>query len=133
GYVDDGHGIDTINGDSNPLDDNNHGTHTGGTIGAVGNNGVGVTGFNWHVQILPCKSHDAAGNGSIASIIECYQYMVTEKAAGYDIVSTNNSYAGCPEACGFDQATKDVIAAMRKAGIVFAVAAGNNAGENCRT
>jgi subtilisin family serine protease len=39
GYVDDCHGIDTINGDSDPMDDNGHGTHTGGTNGAVGNNG----------------------------------------------------------------------------------------------
>src|SRR5438034_6419033 len=95
GYVDDCHGIDTIHGDTDPIDDNGHGTHTGGTIGAVGNNGVGVTGLNWRVQILPCKSHNAAGNGSAASIIACYQYMVTEKAAGYGIIATNNSYGSC--------------------------------------
>jgi subtilisin family serine protease len=130
GYVDDCHGIDTINGDSNPMDDNNHGTHTAGTIGAVGNNGIGVTGLNWKVKVLPCKSHDSTGNGSIASIIECYQYMVTERAAGSDIISTNNSYGGCPEACGFDQATMDGIAAMNDAGIIFAVAAANNSSDN---
>jgi thermitase len=126
GYVDDCQGIDTINGDSNPMDDNDHGTHTAGTIGAVGNNDTGVTGLNWKVQILPCKSHDSGGSGSVASIIECYQYMVTEKAAGYDIIATNNSYADCPEACGYDKATRDGINAMGKAGILFAVAAGNN-------
>jgi subtilisin family serine protease len=133
GYIDDCYGIDTINGDSNPMDDNGHGTHTGGTIGAVGNNGIGVTGINWKVQVLPCKSHDSTGNGSIASIIECYQYMVTEKAAGYDIIATNNSYGGCPEACDYDQATKDGIAAMGKAGILFAVAAANNSSNNDTT
>ena len=58
GYVDDCYGIDTINGDTDPMDDNDHGTHTAGTIGAVGDNGVGVTGLNWNVQVLPCKSHD---------------------------------------------------------------------------
>ena len=130
GYVDDCYGIDTINGDTNPIDDNGHGTHTGGTIGAVGNNGIGVTGFSWSVQVLPCKSHDSSGNGSVASIIECYQYMVTEKAAGNDIIATNNSYGGCPEACDYDQATKDGIAAMGKAGILFAVAAANNSSDN---
>src|SRR4029077_1220567 len=100
---------DTINGDSDPMDDHGHGTHTGGTIGAVGDNGTGVTGLNWTVQVLPCKSHGSDGNGTSASIIECYQYMVTEKAAGYDIVATNNSYGGCPEACGFDRATLEGI------------------------
>jgi thermitase len=125
GYVDDCHGIDTINGDTDPDDDNSHGTHTGGTIGAVGNNKTGVTGLNWKVQILPCKSHSSQGAGSVASIIECYQYMVDEKAAGYDIIATNNSYGGCPEACEYDPATRDGIKAMDKAGILFAVAAGN--------
>jgi subtilisin family serine protease len=126
GYVDDCHGIDTINGDSDPMDDNGHGTLTAGVIGAVGDNGVGITGLNWRVRILPCKSHDAQGSGSVASIIECYQYMVTEKKAGHDIIATNNSYADCPEACGYDPATRDGIDAMGKAGILFAVAAGNN-------
>lgn len=126
GYIDDCHGIDTINRDSDPMDDNSHGTLTAGVIGAVGDNGVGIAGLNWQVGILPCKSHDSGGNGSVASIIECYQYMVTEKKAGNDIIATNNSYADCPEACGYDQATKDGIAAMGKAGILFAVAAGNN-------
>jgi subtilisin family serine protease len=133
GYIDDCHGIDTINGDSDPMDDNNHGSHTGGTIGAVGNNGTGVTGFNWKVTVLPCKSHDSAGNGSIDSIITCYQYMVREKKAGWDIISTNNSYGGCPEACGFDRATMDGIAGMGRAGILFAVAAANNASNNDTT
>ncbi len=130
GYVDDCHGIDTIDGDSNPMDDNGHGSHTAGTIGAVGDNGIGVTGLNWRIQVLPCKSHDRAGNGTSASIIECYQYMITEKAAGYDIVSTNNSYGGCPEACDFDRATLDGIKALDRAGILFAVSAGNDSQDN---
>jgi subtilisin family serine protease len=130
GYVDDCHGIDTINGDVNPTDDTGHGTHTAGTIGAVGNNGKGVTGFNWKIQVLPCKSHGSDGNGTPASIIECYQYMVDERADGYDIIATNNSYGGCVEACDFDQATIDGISAMNDAGILFAVSAGNDAHDN---
>ena len=130
GYVDDCHGIDTINGDSDPMDDAGHGTHTAGTIGAVGNNKKGVTGFNWKIQVLSCKSHASDGNGTPASIIECYQYMVDEKAAGNDIIATNNSYGGCVEACDYDQATLDGIAAMDKAGILFAVSAGNDTHDN---
>src|SRR6185369_16139664 len=48
GYVDDVYGIDVANGDSDPLDDNGHGTHTAGTAAASGNNGVGVVGVNWN-------------------------------------------------------------------------------------
>ncbi len=130
GYVDDCYGIDTINGDTDPIDDFGHGTHTAGTIGAVGNNGVGVTGINWDVTIIACKSHDASGNGSIASIIECYDYGSLEKDAGYNIISTNNSYGGCPEACGFDQGTLDGIKGLLDHGILFAVSAGNNVSNN---
>jgi subtilisin family serine protease len=45
GYVDDLSGWDFVNNDNNPMDDNAHGTHCAGTIGAVGNNGRGVAGF----------------------------------------------------------------------------------------
>ncbi len=131
GYVDDCHGIDTINGDSDPMDDNGHGTHTGGTIGAVGNNGIGVTGFNWHVQVMPCKSHTSSGVGTVASIIECYQYVKMEKVKyGYDIVSTNNSYGGCTEACDWNPATYDAIKALVKPGVIMAFAAGNSGRDN---
>lgn len=131
GYVDDCHGIDTINGDSDPFDDNGHGTHTGGTIGAVGNNGVGVTGFNWHVQVMPCKSHSSSGVGTVASIIECYQYVKMEKVKyGYDIVATNNSYGGCTEACDWNPATYDAIKALIKPGVIMAFAAGNSGRDN---
>ena len=67
GYADDCHGIDVVNDDSDPMDDHGHGTHVAGTIGAAGNNGVGVAGVNWAVTILPCKFLDASGNGSTAA------------------------------------------------------------------
>jgi subtilisin family serine protease len=131
GYVDDCYGIDTINHDSDPNDDNGHGTHTAGTIGAVGNNGVGVTGINWNVQIMPCKSHDSSGNGAVSSIIECYQYVKMEKVKyGYDIVATNNSYGSCPEACDYNPATYDAIAALIKPGVIMSYSAGNSARDN---
>ena len=63
GYVDDVYGIDTVNHDSNPMDDQGHGTHTAGTIAAVGNNGLGVVGVNWNAKILACKFLDADGIG----------------------------------------------------------------------
>jgi subtilisin family serine protease len=133
GYVDDCHGIDTINHDSDPMDDFGHGTHVSGIIGAVGNNGVGVTGINWNVRILPCKSHDSTGNGTSASIIECYGYVEAIKARGENVIATNNSYGGCPEACGFDQATMDGIAGLQSVGVLFVASAGNDGANNDTT
>ncbi len=130
GYVDDCHGIDTYNHDSDPMDDFTHGTHTSGTIGAKGNNGVGVTGINWKVTIIGCKSHSEGGSGTTASIIECMQYMDIEKDMGFNVVATNNSYGGCPEACGYDQATSDAILSNEHHGILFVASAGNSASNN---
>src|SRR5262249_31070114 len=52
GFIDDVHGYNFVANNGNPMDDNNHGTHVSGTIGAVGNNGVGVTGINWNVRMM---------------------------------------------------------------------------------
>src|SRR5262249_24208374 len=61
GYVDDVHGYDFVNNDGDPMDDNSHGTHVAGTIGAIGNNGVGVAGVDWNVRLMALKFLDATG------------------------------------------------------------------------
>jgi hypothetical protein len=58
------------------------------------------------------------------------QYMEIEKAHGLNVVATNNSYGGCPEACGFDRATYDAIRSNMQKGILFVAAAGNSGSDN---
>lgn len=55
GVVDDVHGFNAYFENGNPDDKDGHGTHCAGTIGAVGNNGQGVVGVNWHARIMPIK------------------------------------------------------------------------------
>jgi subtilisin family serine protease len=121
GYIDDCFGIDTANNDSNPIDDNNHGTHVGGTIGAVGNNGLGVTGINWNVKVLACKFVNASGSGTTESAIDCLEYVKIMKDRGFNIIATNNSWGGG----GFSQALFEAIEAQQQRGILFIAAAGN--------
>ena len=128
GYIDDCYGIDTANNDSDPMDDNNHGTHVSGTIGAVGNNSVGVVGVNWNVRIMPCKFLDASGSGSTSGAIDCLNYVAIMKDRGVNIVATSNSWGGG----GFSQALYDAIDAQRQRGILFIAAAGNSAATTTR-
>ena len=117
GFVDDVHGYDFANNDSDPMDDHGHGTHVAGTIGAVGNNGIGVAGINWNVQLMAVKFLDASGNGTTADAVEAINY-----AAAQGATISNNSWGGYEP---FSQAMYDAIAAAGEAGQVFVAGAGN--------
>lgn len=127
GFVDDYYGYDFFFNDANPMDENGHGTHTAGTLGAVGNNSIGVAGVNWNVRIMAIKIYDSDGLGTTsAMLINAYNYIRTMKNRGVNIRVTNNSYGGCDEACGYDQATKDAIDALGRTGVLQVFAAGND-------
>src|SRR5262249_44565378 len=126
GYVDDCHGIDVANDDSDPFDDNAHGSHVSGIIGAVANNGIGVAGVNWDVGILACKFLNSEGSGSTSGALRCLDYVKMMKERGVPIVATNNSWGGG----GYSQALADAIDAQRAAGILFIAAAGNASFDN---
>jgi len=124
GYVDDVHGIDTCNGDSDPMDDAGHGSHVAGTIGAVGGNGVGVAGVNWNVSMVACKFLDADGYGDDAGAIGCLDYVKALRDRGENIVVTSNSWGGG----GNNPALAAAIDAQRE--ILFVAAAGNDGRNN---
>ena len=127
GFIDDIYGYDFFFNDSDPNDENRHGTHTAGTIGAVGNNSIGVVGVNWNVKIMAIKIYNSSGFGTTsAMLVNAYNYVRLMKERGVNIRVTNNSYGGCDEACGYDQATKDAIDALGNAGILNVFAAGND-------
>jgi len=129
GYVDDVYGIDTYYNDTDPFDGDGHGTHVSGTIGAIGNNSVGVVGVNWTVKIGHCKFLSDFGSGTTAGAVSCLQYVLNLKQTGdpaNDIIATNNSWGGG----GFSQALYDAIKAHMNAGILFIAAAGNASANN---
>jgi hypothetical protein len=131
GYVDDVHGIDTVNRDSDPMDDHGHGTHTAGTLGAVGNNGIGVVGVNWNAKILACKFIAANGSGSDAGAIECFNYITALKNRGINIRVSSNSWGAQRDLSQpFPTTFKSAIDAAGNAGILNVFAAGNSGTDN---
>jgi subtilisin family serine protease len=131
GFIDDYHGYDFRFNDPDPWDEHGHGTHTAGTIGAVGNNLLGVVGVNWNVKIMPIKIYSSTGlDSTSAMLVNAYNYVRMMKNRGVNIRVTNNSYGGCPEQCSFDKATKDALDALGEAGVLNVFAAGNDSADN---
>ncbi|MHC4572871.1 MAG: S8 family serine peptidase [Planctomycetota bacterium] len=121
GYVDDIYGYDFVNDDGDPMDDNFHGTHVAGTIGAVANNGEGIAGVCWNVRIMALKFLNAQGTGYTNDAISCMQYSIRMGA-----ILLSNSWGGG----GYEQALKDAIDAAGEAGQLFVAAAGNDGLDN---
>jgi subtilisin family serine protease len=124
------HGFNAINHTCNPMDDQYHGTHVAGTIGAVGNNGIGVTGVNWTTRLIGGKFLNSGGSGTTVDAVEAIEFMIQAKAAfaatsGANIRVLNNSWGGG----GFDAALASEIALANSNNMLFVAAAGN-AGNN---
>ncbi len=114
GFADDIHGVNVITG-GNPMDFDGHGTHVAGTVGAVGDNVIGVTGVAWDVQLMAVKFLDPFG--AISDAIVSYDYA---RFNGADVI--NASFGGFY----FSRAEKEAIRRLRDAGITFVTSAGND-------
>lgn len=126
GFIDDYRGWDFHNNDNNPTDDNGHGTHVAGTIGAVGNNAIGVAGVNWNTRLMSLKFLDEKNVGSVGDAIKAINYvtmMATRTADPVDVRVINASWGGV----GVDDA--DLKEAIENVGdmadVLFVAAAGN--------
>lgn len=133
-----------ISGDVNGYNfrDNNgtippefHATHVAGTIGAVGNNNVGVVGVNWQVRLMSLRFIDQTANsGTDADAIKAYNYAKQMRdlwvssggTKGANIRVLNASYGGG----GYSQAAADALNALGQSGILFVAAAGNDGTNN---
>jgi uncharacterized repeat protein (TIGR01451 family) len=139
GYADDVNGYDFVHNDATVYDGpgtsadglpiDAHGTHVAGTIGATGDNGLGVVGVNWQTSIMSLKFIGADGNGTTADLVRAFAYAKLMRdrwntsggTQGANLRVLNNSYGGAE----FSRAELDMITALNQSGILFVAAAGN--------
>lgn len=111
------HGYDTITRTSDPMDQNSHGTHCSGIIGAVAGNGIGGTGVVWNTTIIPVRFINQNG-GTLSDEITGILWA-KEKGARIFSCSYGGDY--------FSRTEHDVI---RDTDALFLIAAGNNGTDN---
>jgi subtilisin family serine protease len=116
---DGGHGWNALTGTNNPNDDsgNGHGTMVAGVLGAVGNNGKGVVGVAWQVQIMVCKCFNSQGKGTVSDCVTCIDYARTN---GARIINASWGFTN-------SLALSNAVYSLRDAGIIVVAACGNDA------
>jgi thermitase len=129
GAVDDLHGFNVVEDNGDPMDDNGHGTHCAGIIGAEGGNGLGIAGVNWNVKIMPLRFMDGDGTGSTKDAIEAINYVIDRKRAGVNVRIISASWGSTAKS----RALEDVIRKAYDEGILFVAAAGNASSDNDQT
>ncbi|KXK07631.1 MAG: Thermophilic serine proteinase precursor [Microgenomates bacterium OLB22] len=99
------------------TDENGHGTHIAGIIGARGNNGQGIAGVDYVTQLMNVKVLDASGNGYYSSIAAGVMWAADN---GAEVI---NLSLGAP----YDSPSlKEAIDYAWSKGAVIVAAAGNN-------
>ena len=128
GSIEDVHGYNAIDTSGDPMDDNGHGTHCAGIIGAEGGNDIGISGVNWKVTIMPLKFMNSGGYGTSKDAIEAINYVINRKRAGVNVRVISASW-GSPRK---SRALEDVIRKAYEAGILFVAASGNSSANTDR-
>jgi subtilisin family serine protease len=129
GPIDDVHGFNVLEDNGDPMDDNGHGTHCAGIIGAEGDNDIGIAGVNWTVKIMPIRFMDADGAATTKDAIEAINYVINRKRAGVNVRVISASWGSTTRS----RALEDVIRKAGDEGILFVAAAGNSSSDNDST
>lgn len=97
GYIDDVNGWNASNSSGTfGTGGTQHGTHVSGTVGAIGNNNLGVTGVNWNMKVMAIRG----SSGTESVVVEAYAYAADQRRiynetggdSGAFVVSTNASF-----------------------------------------
>src|SRR5919197_143543 len=129
GVMDDYDGFSAVGEERDPMDENGHGTHCAGIIGAEGDNNEGIAGVNWKVEIMPLKFMGKGGFGTTKDAIEAINYVIARKSDGVNVRVISASWGSRQRS----KALEDVIRKAGEADILFVAAAGNDSADADRT
>ena len=125
GVMDDYDGFSAVGEERDPMDENGHGTHCAGIVGAEGDNGEGIAGVNWKVEIMPLKFMGKGGFGTTKDAIEAINYVIQRKRDGVNVRVISASWGSRQRS----KALEDVIRKAGEADILFVAAAGNDSAD----
>jgi len=114
-------GWNYVSNSGNVQDNNGHGSHVSGILGATGNNGAGIAGIDWNARIMALKVLDSKGDGATDAAVSAIYYAVQHGAR-----VINASWGGD----NFSQAFLDALNYADSKGVVFVTAAGNVSADN---
>lgn len=122
GFIDDIHGWDFANKDNDPTDDNQHGTHIAGIIGAEGNNNIGISGVNWKVRMMPVKWLDSGLRGATSDAVKSLHYAMD---MGAQVINCSWGEDNDEDSYEVPIALQKAIERAERENVVIVAAAGN--------
>lgn len=124
------HGYDFVNYDTDPMDDNGHGSHCAGIAAGKSNNGVGIAGIakSNNIKVMALKTLNEECSGSGMGAIGAYNYIYKAQQLGVNVVAVNNSWGGSADE--EDEIIKNLIELVGKKGAISVCAAGNDGSDN---
>ena len=111
------HGYNFVDSDNDPIDDNGHGSHLAGVIGAVGNNNQDGTGVCWTASIMAVKSLGSDGSGTTLQVVQGIDFAINN---GAKVINMSLGTSGD------DSVLASEITAAERAGVLIVAAAGND-------
>ncbi len=118
------YGYDYGSNDSDPMDEDEdgHGTHCAGVIGAANNNNTGITGVATNVQIMALKVFDSNGRCTTSNVAGAFNYIYTAQSLGANIATINCSWGGSSTTTSM----RTLIEKIGEKGALFVFASGND-------
>lgn len=120
------YGFDFIGGDDDPMDENGHGSHCAGILGATGNNGIGISGVNQNIKIMALRILDADGSAFMSHEVAAYNYINRAIDLGEPVQAINNSWGGGD----YSDIFEELVTILGEKGALTVCAAGNAASDN---